>query len=106
MMHPYIYAGIDKVKDINSLIKAICKEYFITFEELSGKSREEPLPDARKLFGLIATNCLPEKISYNNIGNMLNRDHSTVSYWVKRGKQLLEIDKDFLNKYNKLKALR
>ena len=85
---PYIIerikrAGKPALADIE---KIICELYGITHDQLIGKSRKPPLPDARRIFCLFAT----RHYSLTDTGIFLNHDHATVLFHRNKAFDLLQ----------------
>ena len=89
--------------DLN-LLNAIVSEMF-SIESIKAKSRVRRIVDAKKVFS---------KICYDNsdstvqeIGNYLGLDHSTITFHLKASRDLIKVDKQFKERYQKcLKAFK
>lgn len=62
------------------LIEAIANFYGVTSIEILGKSRKSYIVDARRIAAYLLKKKL--KLSYSLVGKILNRDHSTIMYFV------------------------
>ena len=78
--------------------------YGITFEDLQMKNRSEPILIVRQIFMYLArTN---EMLGYKNIAKLLNKDHATCIWGVKKAKSYIEVeDQRFMDVYNNFKHL-
>ena len=88
---------------LDTIIKSICEFYETNIDRLSGKSRKRELVEARQCYMYFSI--LYTKTSFEVIGTQINRDHSTVTYGNKLIKNLIEIDRGFSGKINKINAL-
>lgn len=83
----------------NRYMDAVCRLFGVTAEDIAGERVWHPLPMARKQLALLL--CMNTKLSIVQIGKLMNRDHSTVVYMLKRSKELIEInDHLFLETWN------
>lgn len=78
--------------------------YGITFEDLKIQNRSETILLVRQIFMYLArTN---EMLGYKKIANLLNKDHSTCIWGVKKVKSYIEVeDHRFMEVYNNFKHL-
>jgi chromosomal replication initiator protein len=91
---PMIYPGTVKFnKDLNEhyLFRVIEKVTGITEEEMISKSRRRDFVEARFIFFY----CMRKysKVVLKSIGNMLQKDHSSVVYGARELEKLIEQDK-------------
>lgn len=77
----------DRTK-VNVIFKAVMNYYDISKEELKGKSREGEVVIARQFFCSMARELT--ELSYQAIGNYVNRDHATVMH----SKRVIDNSKD------------
>lgn len=75
---------IQKNKPMNTVYTPILEAIFqvsgYTLDDLESRSRKHPLVLFRKIFCLL---CSEEGMNSESIGNLINRDHSTVIYTLK-----------------------
>jgi chromosomal replication initiation ATPase DnaA len=78
--------------------------YGITFEDLKIQNRSETILLVRQIFMYLArTN---EMLGYKKIAKLLNKDHSTCIWGVKKAKSYIEVeDQRFMDVYNNFKHL-
>ena len=78
--------------------------YGITFEDLQMKNRSETILLVRQIFMYLArTN---EMLGYKKIASLLDKDHSTCIWGVKKVKSYIEVeDQRFMDVYNNFKHL-
>lgn len=84
-----------------SILTRCCVSYGVTLEEVRSRTRRESVVFARQAYCYKAfwDTCQ----STNNIGELINRDHSTVSHSIKTVKNYLEVDyRRFTDIYNML----
>ena len=82
------------------LINRIATYYGYTYTELQGISREG-FPECRHVVFFELKKRFPKK-SLEKIGEYLNKDHSTVLFAIRKVSGWLEVDKDFIKKYEKI----
>lgn len=95
----------ENLRFIDYCIK-ICSDVFrVSIGDLKSKKRHRGIVDCRKaFFYLVKKNT---NLTNSAIGEFFNRDHSTVIFSVKACEDLISIDKEFKNKFNKInKALQ
>lgn len=68
-----------KEKKRHEIILDVLHRHGLTMEELISRSRKEHLVDARVE---VASRLVDLGFSYNRIGKVLERDHSTVAFWL------------------------
>jgi len=74
---PYVYAGLGVKKVTFSKIqKVICSHFKVDFSDIESKSRERKFVIPRQLIAYFCKIYLDETLA--EIGNLVNRDHSTV----------------------------
>ena len=78
--------------------------YGITFEDLKIQNRSETILLVRQIFMYLArTN---EMLGYKKIASLLDKDHSTCIWGVKKVKSYIEVeDQRFMDVYNNFKHL-
>jgi len=114
-MTPYIYAGLDdksrhyarhkiKIGDANEIIDVVCSVLQLFPEQLVGKSRLRDIVEGRQIaIGLIRV--ANPKMTLKQIGRIFNRDHSTVIHSRRTFDNLYEIDAQYTQKVNQVKAI-
>lgn len=77
----------------NHLIYAICKYYQVSITDLTSRSREGKIRDARNLAFYVLHKKL--KITSLAVGKTFNRNHATVLSGCKRTANWMEYDKEY-----------
>lgn len=100
----------EEVETIEVVSKIVCEIYGITVEDLRGSSRNFPLPDARKMVShYICNNLELENVSgYYNVALptwYLNRNHTSITYYVRTAADMYEADELFRGMYDKFIAV-
>lgn len=77
--------------DTNPMLAMVAEEYGVTIEEIKGRSREQPIADAR----MMAVYLIFRKYGYTitTLAKMFNRTHPTILYSINRIKELKEYDR-------------
>ena len=86
-----IYVGNNKLEH---LLAHIGNSLNLEVADIKGKKRNEPLPDARKIYSLCACNFFKLK-TLTDIGKVINCPHSTIWVQKREAKKLLQTDKKF-----------
>ena len=91
---------IDYNPDLNRIASKVCIANRIVLADLLGSNREQKCVDARKMF------CHMAHKMYNytslDVARYLNKDHSTVLYSCKQHSNLVDTDRNYLNKFLKV----
>jgi hypothetical protein len=99
-----IYDCDEIVPDYSGIIAAsIFEATGCTFKQLKSLSRKREYVDARKLFFYFMK--ANTKLSLNGIGSYIGRKHSDVVHGLKSCRALLETDKVFREKFEKVQQL-
>lgn len=77
---------------IGVILTETAKNFGVTPEEIAGKSRKHPLPDARHVYFYIARTYF-KNMSTSFLANIINRDHSTAIHGTKKVAGYLQTDK-------------
>jgi len=86
----------------NSYMDAVCRVFNVKADDVLGDRVWQPLPMARKQLALLLR--MNTKLSTSQIGRLMNRDHSTIVYMIRRSKELIDIkDYLFMETWNKFK---
>jgi chromosomal replication initiation ATPase DnaA len=85
-------AYIKQKKSLNQILDKVCKTYKVSINDLTGKDRYAPLPEARKLAILLA---LTLGYGWQQAAVNVNRDHSNVSHTLKTSRRI----KSLYNRY-------
>lgn len=80
-------------------MKKIARLYKVSVEDLKGRSRKRPLPEARFLHWLILSNA---GMHPTKIGEMYKRKRCTVLYGVKTITGIMKFDKELRKKCERL----
>jgi chromosomal replication initiator protein len=91
MISPYLIPGI-----IRSIDEIVADSFQVSLPDLGSKSRDRELVEARQF--AMWFRYLHTKDGLNKIGNIYNRDHSTVNYACKAINNLIDTDKAFRKK--------
>jgi chromosomal replication initiator protein len=79
----------------NNIIKIVATIFGATPEDIKGKRRTRPIADARAVcFYLLRKTGM----TVENVGEKLNRHHTTVVLGTKKVQKLLSFDKEFIKK--------
>lgn len=73
---------MNKIFKLEKILQAVLNHYGVTKEEIISNSKNVVFVEARKMFCFISTEFSNAK--YEEIGNIINRDHSTVTYSVNK----------------------
>jgi len=84
----------------NKMHEALESVFGISVYDLVLKDRRHPLTSIRSI--LMSFLRLETKLTYYNIGAILNRDHTTAVYAVKQHEGRMETDRDYKASYNAL----
>ena len=84
--------------DVDNIINDACKFLCVKKESVMGKRRDKHLVDARSIiYHLIRYN--PHlNYGYKKIGNIFNKDHTTVIHSVQNVPKFVEVDEDYKHK--------
>lgn len=102
----WVYPGLSNTPNQISIVKLInCIELVmgISEEGLKSKERLRDYIDARHIFMIFLRR--HTKLSTTRIGEMLNRDHSTVVYGQKKAFNLLDVDQEFRERYKQVEYM-
>ncbi len=66
------------INNYRDILNAVCKQYGYTIKELVSRKQQKTLVEARHIAMYICRMHLG--MSYNEIGDIFNRDHSTIVY--------------------------
>lgn len=105
MISPYIYPGIPSKYNTNadSIIRAVCEHFEITFDGIHRKSKIVEFCKPRMVaMYLIRLYC---KSTTTEIAKLFNKNHATVIWAIKRIKEEQEIYPELREKINKLKKI-
>jgi chromosomal replication initiation ATPase DnaA len=81
-IHPYYYPGLDykDFKSINEIVTHICFKLKIDIKDFTSSNRKDILVYSRIIF---ANLCKKNGFTHVQIGNFINRDHSTITHYIK-----------------------
>lgn len=101
----YAVPGVQKVTTEEQIFRQVCDAYGYSTKEVRNnpKSRKRDFVEIRQLSMFIIRREL--QLSYNKIGDFLNKDHATVLFGIRNVKNLLETDKQFQRKTSKIPML-
>ena len=95
-MHPFMFVGLENNNNnpsINSIVAAVVKCTGIEFNKIQSLKRQRDIIFARHLFCYFTRK--RTRLSYQEIGKIINRDHATILHSVRTVENLLEYDRDF-----------
>lgn len=93
-MSPYVYPGI---RLNNNIMANACKLFGVTQTQILSNSRKREIVEARQLLMYYYNRI--EGLSLSNTGIKFNKDHATVLHACKKVDDLIQVDKEFKNKY-------
>jgi chromosomal replication initiator protein len=96
-MHPFMFVGLENNHNnpaISSIVNSVVNVTGIEFIKIQSVTRKREILYARHLFCYFARK--RTKLSLQEIGNILNRDHATVLHSVRTVKDLLTYDREFI----------
>ena len=85
-----------KAETTEIIYEAILNVLNVSEEMLKSASRKANYVDARKIFSYL---CREKKITYMEIGAMINREHSTVSFQVEMFPKTIKFDSVLRKKF-------
>lgn len=89
--------------NVDRIINKACELWGVSYEDVAGRSREVPLPFARSMVAKTIRDAYG--LSYSEIGRMLNRNHSSISYYYKMYDAEYQYNQEFRNFANVLKEM-
>ena len=95
-MHPFMFVGLENNNNnpsINSIVSAVVKVTGVEFNKVQSSSRRRNFVNARHLFCYFARK--RTKLSFQEIGGIINRDHATIIHSVRNVEDLLSYDREF-----------
>ncbi len=111
LIDPNVYVGIQKHKlSLDSIALAVCKVCQIEVKTLLSKSRKREVVDARKLVSIIAkykydeSNIYKKSLSLSAIGKYLKKDHASAFHYIKKAKEHLINEPDFIKKFKQVNS--
>ena len=103
-----IQSSLDKIQDTmksdlvsDGIVDLVCAEFGTDNKSVYSERRHKHINEARTLIMYLLRVDLHWK--FQDIGNKLNRDYSSAIAGVKRAKDWLEYDKNFIQKYENVK---
>ena len=83
---PYVFTGLSYLPKVTAtpeqVLNFICQKFDVDIEIMRSRTRLRRYTDLRHAFFYICRDM--EKYSYNKLGKLLNRNHSTVTHAVKQ----------------------
>lgn len=83
---------------MNPIIKAVAAEFNVSYQDIKGKSRKAPLPDARKASSFFLNKYKAPNESLTNVGFHLNIRHDGMIYNLNKHYELFHVDKKYKQK--------
>ena len=89
--------GID---DFHDIVLAVCSERFlISIEEILGGNRKRPIPDIKKIISKIL---IDNGYTRKKVGEIINRDHSSITSNLEKFDNIYETDSVFRKHYEEI----
>ncbi len=85
------------------IITKVAEMFNTSYIEVISNSRLRNITDARHISMLLVKERFP-LITYNAIGKLFNRHHSSVIYAIPNAMNLIQVDKNLFNVYNTVKS--
>ena len=85
----------------NRILECIAEKCAVDIHDITGLSRVQNIREARFFFCLITRELT--RMSYQSIGNYINRDHCTVLHGIKRANELIDIYPEMKSLYKEIK---
>lgn len=99
--------NVDKIKcafpALKLLDKAFEDEFYVTTDELLSRSQVQRLSQFRAVYVNIAKRIAP-CLLYKELGAIVNRDHCTAIWYVKKYDDWMEYDASFRDFYNRIET--
>jgi len=95
--------NLDKRK-LDALINISCDQLNLNIDKFIKGGNDRKYADVRKIISMIFCDCKHPSTSFADIGNVLQRNHSSIIQAKDYGKILLETSPDFREKYNLVKT--
>lgn len=89
-MSPYTAPGIESRLDVININKYVANEFGTTTTDMKSPSRKAIVRDARHVSSYLLYTCTD--MTYEDIGDVLNRDYSTIIHSVKTAKRWAQVD--------------
>ena len=112
-VNPQIYAGLpedlqmlakygysERAENINLLLAAVGVAFGVSKSEIVGTCRKAYIVDARVAYAHLLRNV--KKMTFQDIGAILGKDHSTIIHYVDKHKELMEFDAKYRSKFDVL----
>lgn len=101
-MNYFSKPGIEcKRFDLNETLMNVCSHFQITQRQIKSKSRLRPISEATGIIAYILVKF--RKMTTTQVGALLNKDHSTVSYHCKKVIGLMQVDQKYKELVNSFK---
>ena len=88
----------DEAKSISKLFRIITNVFGVTKEQMLSRSRKREFVESKTMFAVIARTKL--LLSTVEIGDLINRDHSSIIHYTKVHTDLYKVDKTYKRMYN------
>lgn len=114
-MHPYLYAGLNRNKTfdrnlkkkknlpVDLILDSVCEFFNVDKELVLSASRKRELVVPRQIIMQFMREYTP--LSTNQIGRIMNRDHSTVITSTQSVESFSKVDKGYRNKLDHCRSL-
>ena len=89
--------------NVDRIINKACELWGVSYEDVVGKRREVPLPFARAM--IAKTIRETHDISLIEIGRIINRNHSTIIFYIKMYDTEYKYNQEFRNFANAMKEV-
>lgn len=85
----------------NRILECVAEKCDVAVCDITGLSRIQNIREARFLFCLITRELT--RMTYQSIGNYINRDHCTVLHGIKRANELIDAYPEMKSLYKEIK---
>lgn len=82
------------------ILSVVCDQYLVTRKDLTGRSRARELVMPRQIAMYFIKQFT--KLSLSDIGRIMNRDHATVLYSIRKVKDFIEIEPETAEAVNQI----
>ncbi len=107
-MNYWIFVGLTKMQtdsikvDWKPIVEWVEKETGVPYFLMQTSSRKREFVEARQIAMSLLFKYFKHKMSLSEIGRKFNRDHATVIHSIKCVNNLIELDKEFRERYKPL----
>ena len=77
--------------EVDMVLEAVLEYFDLQLHDLQGRSRKEHIAEARAVFVYLKRTLIEDKATYEQIGKILCRDHSTALFLMRKMQGLVDI---------------